>query len=131
MMCFIWMIVLMALGLLCGMSSASGWHKVARHSRGCKSTDILWQVNNSNGVVTLICTSCGENSTPIPLTPCLVCKKRTVPSPAYTDRDCHKCQHKVEHGYHVLACNGCPHTLCNYQIPKATCPNCGTPPLSD
>ncbi|EFP81718.1 uncharacterized protein PGTG_07967 [Puccinia graminis f. sp. tritici CRL 75-36-700-3] len=33
----------MALGLLCGMSSASGWHEVARHSRGCKSTDILWQ----------------------------------------------------------------------------------------
>ncbi|KAA1110107.1 hypothetical protein PGT21_010953 [Puccinia graminis f. sp. tritici] len=42
MMCFIWLIVLMALGLLCGMSSAS-WHEVARHSRGCKSTDILWQ----------------------------------------------------------------------------------------
>ncbi|KAA1074127.1 hypothetical protein PGT21_010438 [Puccinia graminis f. sp. tritici] len=102
MMCFIGLIVLMALELLC--------------------------VNYSNGVITLICTSCGENSTPVPFGPCLICKDQRVPSPVYINRDCHKCQHTVENGYHALACNGCPHALCDYWIPKTTCKKCGTPP---
>ncbi|KAA1074128.1 hypothetical protein PGT21_000394 [Puccinia graminis f. sp. tritici] len=123
MMCFIGLIVLMALELLCGMSSAS-WHEVSRHSPGCDSTDILWKVNYSNGVITLICTSCGENSTPVPFGPCLICKDQRVPSPVYINRDCHKCQHTVENGYHALACNGCPHALCDYWIPKTTCKKC-------